>query len=211
MVYAGYSYWTLGYVLTLNGAKKLLGKLTSEIWMYLKRIHSSNSIFFLAANPLQNLIPVDEYIPIMFGQHFNQTWKKAFDSNEKLTAWSAAPLILFPTRYTGEEGYISDTEESDLIQVESEYYMLDIDFFFGFSCGFVSTENEKEKKGDKEHMEHAITSQMAADDSPLDTCSVSEPDQYLAKASDVDGIAYVIDSVKEQTSLNKPNAHHGDL
>lgn len=73
----------------------------------------------LAANPLHNLIPVDEYIPIMFNQHFNETWKKAFESYEKITAWSAAPLILFPTHYTGEDGYVSDTEESMLIQIES--------------------------------------------------------------------------------------------
>lgn len=26
LVFAGYSYWTLGYVITLQGAKKLLGK-----------------------------------------------------------------------------------------------------------------------------------------------------------------------------------------
>lgn len=67
------------------------------------------------------MLPVDEYIPIMFDQHFNETWKKAFADEEKLTAWSAAPLILFPTRYTGENGYISDTEESDLVQLEGKY------------------------------------------------------------------------------------------
>lgn len=27
LVHAGYSYWTLGYVITYEGAKKLLGKL----------------------------------------------------------------------------------------------------------------------------------------------------------------------------------------
>lgn len=26
LVYAGYSYWTLGYLLSLQGAKKLIGK-----------------------------------------------------------------------------------------------------------------------------------------------------------------------------------------
>lgn len=46
IVKAGYSYWTLGYVLTLKGAKKLL-----------------------AADPLKNMVPVDEYLPILFDQH----------------------------------------------------------------------------------------------------------------------------------------------
>lgn len=41
-----YSYWTLGYVLTLHGAEKLL-----------------------MANPLKNLLPVDEFLPIMFNAH----------------------------------------------------------------------------------------------------------------------------------------------
>lgn len=46
LVRPGYSWWTLGYVITLEGAKKLL-----------------------APNPLQRFVPVDEYIPIMFDQH----------------------------------------------------------------------------------------------------------------------------------------------
>lgn len=104
---------------------------------------------FTAANPLQNLVPVDEYIPIMFGQHFNHTWKQAFESNEKLTAWSAAPLILFPTRYTGEEGYISDTEESDLIQVESEPHIHSYYIHFDYPnlrYNFSNLQNAKKRK-----------------------------------------------------------------
>ena len=46
IVWAKYSYWTLGYVLKLSGAKKLL-----------------------AGNPLPKMVPVDEYIPIMFDDH----------------------------------------------------------------------------------------------------------------------------------------------
>ena len=46
IVYALYSYWTLGYVIRLSGAKKLI-----------------------AGNPLPKMVPVDEYIPIMFDQH----------------------------------------------------------------------------------------------------------------------------------------------
>jgi hypothetical protein len=46
LVRPGYSWWTLGYILTLEGAKKLL-----------------------APKPLERFVPVDEYIPIMFGEH----------------------------------------------------------------------------------------------------------------------------------------------
>lgn len=72
-------------------------------------LHSSTD-----AQPLENLIPVDEFLPVMFDRHVNETWKAAFP-NRNLIAWSAAPLILFPTHYTGETGYFSDTEESDLV------------------------------------------------------------------------------------------------
>lgn len=35
-----------------------------------------------------------------------------------LNAYSVAPLYVFPTHYTGEDGYISDTEESPIIEEE---------------------------------------------------------------------------------------------
>lgn len=46
LVWAKYSYWTLGYILTLSGAKKLI-----------------------AGDPFPKMVPVDEYIPIMFNDH----------------------------------------------------------------------------------------------------------------------------------------------
>lgn len=92
LVEAGYSYWTLAYVLSLNGAKKLL-----------------------AADPLSRLIPVDEYLPILFDKHPQTSWKGYFPQRN-LVALSAAPLLVYPTHYTGEQGYISDTEDSSLIK-----------------------------------------------------------------------------------------------
>ncbi|KAL0851686.1 hypothetical protein ABMA28_000019 [Loxostege sticticalis] len=86
-----YSYWTLGYVLRLSGAEKLL-----------------------AARPLDRLLPVDEFLPIMFDKHPNATWKANFP-NRNLKALSAAPLLVHPTHYTGQEGYISDTEDSAVV------------------------------------------------------------------------------------------------
>lgn len=46
LVWAGYSYWTLGYLLSARGAAKLL-----------------------AQDPLQNVLPVDEYLPILYDKH----------------------------------------------------------------------------------------------------------------------------------------------
>jgi len=57
---------------------------------------------------------VDEYLPIMFDRHPNTNYKAEF-SNRDLIAWSAAPLLLYPTHYTGDEGYISDTEQSTIV------------------------------------------------------------------------------------------------
>jgi len=46
VVWPHYSYWTLGYMLTYRGAWKLVQQ-----------------------NPLSKLLPVDEYLPIMFNKH----------------------------------------------------------------------------------------------------------------------------------------------
>lgn len=46
LVVADYSYWTLGYLITLQGAKKLLN-----------------------AEPLTKMLPVDEFLPVMYDKH----------------------------------------------------------------------------------------------------------------------------------------------
>lgn len=115
LVVAGYSYWTLGYLISLQGARKLL-----------------------AEQPLQKLVPVDEYIPIMFNNHPNESWVNQFN-NRNLVAWSAAPLLLYPTHYTGDDGYISDTEDS--VQIDN----------FNKPQNDTS-ESSVDKKGDKEQL-----------------------------------------------------------
>ncbi|XP_001608141.2 glycosyltransferase 25 family member [Nasonia vitripennis] len=94
LVHAGYSYWTVGYMLSAKGAKKLID-----------------------AKPLESLIPVDEYLPIMYDKHPREDWKEYFNGRD-LIALSAEPLVLFPTHYTGDSGYISDTENSVLLPAE---------------------------------------------------------------------------------------------
>ncbi|XP_015608067.1 glycosyltransferase 25 family member [Cephus cinctus] len=91
LVYAGYSYWTVGYMLSKSGSEKLL-----------------------KAKPLESMVPVDEYLPILFDKHPRVAWKKHFLERD-LVALSAAPLLIYPTHYTGEQGYISDTEDSKVV------------------------------------------------------------------------------------------------
>ncbi|XP_028353596.1 inactive glycosyltransferase 25 family member 3 isoform X1 [Physeter macrocephalus] len=88
LVVAGYSYWTLAYVLSLAGARKLL-----------------------ASQPLRRMLPVDEFLPIMFDQHPNEQYKAHFWPRD-LRAFSARPLLAAPTHYAGDAEWLSDTETS---------------------------------------------------------------------------------------------------
>ncbi|KAK2504241.1 hypothetical protein MC885_006424 [Smutsia gigantea] len=88
LVVAGYSYWTLAYVLSLAGARKLL-----------------------ASQPLHRMLPVDEFLPIMFDQHPNEHYKAHFWPRD-LRAFSARPLLAAPTHYAGDAEWLSDTETS---------------------------------------------------------------------------------------------------
>uniref|UniRef100_A0A8C2CCT8 Collagen beta(1-O)galactosyltransferase 2 n=1 Tax=Cyprinus carpio TaxID=7962 RepID=A0A8C2CCT8_CYPCA len=90
LVEADYSYWTLGYALSQQGAKKLL-----------------------AAQPFSKMLPVDEFLPVMFNKHPNAAYMSHFDPRD-LRAFSVEPLLLYPTHYTGEPGYFSDTETSTI-------------------------------------------------------------------------------------------------
>uniref|UniRef100_A0A1I7TME6 Glycosyltransferase 25 family member n=1 Tax=Caenorhabditis tropicalis TaxID=1561998 RepID=A0A1I7TME6_9PELO len=89
-----YSYWTLGYMLSFSGAQKLLG-----------------------TEPLQKMVPVDEYLPIMFDKHPNKEWSSQFVPLN-VNAFTLYPLVVFPQRYTNEPGYISDTEDSLIVTLK---------------------------------------------------------------------------------------------
>ncbi|XP_061539414.1 procollagen galactosyltransferase 2 isoform X1 [Phycodurus eques] len=90
LVEADYSYWTLGYVLSLQGATKLLD-----------------------AKPFAKMLPVDEFLPVMFNKHPNAEYMSHYEARD-LRAFSVEPLLIYPTHYTGEPGYISDTETSTI-------------------------------------------------------------------------------------------------
>ncbi|XP_067662552.1 probable inactive glycosyltransferase 25 family member 3 isoform X2 [Haliotis asinina] len=94
LVWPSYSYWTLSYILKRSGTKKLLDQ-----------------------KPLGKMIPVDEFLPIMFDKHPETDWRLQFGPRN-LVGLSADPLLVFPTHYTGEPNYISDTEVSSIITTE---------------------------------------------------------------------------------------------
>ncbi|CAH2311912.1 Hypothetical predicted protein [Pelobates cultripes] len=90
LVEADYSYWTLGYAISWQGAQKLV-----------------------AAEPLKKMLPVDEYLPVMYNKHPEEKYMEYFESRD-LKAFSAEPLLVYPTHYTGQPGYFSDTETSTI-------------------------------------------------------------------------------------------------
>ncbi|KRX49218.1 Cullin-1 [Trichinella murrelli] len=89
--HVGYSYWTLAYALSRSGAEKLV-----------------------KAEPLKQLVPVDEYLPMMFNRHPEMRWMSHFERRD-LKAYTAEPLLVYPVHYFGEEGYISDTENTGTV------------------------------------------------------------------------------------------------
>lgn len=91
LAYPSYTYWTLAYVLRHSGARKLM-----------------------AQRPLEKMVAVDEFLPIMFNRHPNKRWLAHFEPRD-LLAISAEPLLVEPLRYTGEPFYVSDTEDSETI------------------------------------------------------------------------------------------------
>ncbi|NWU62568.1 GT253 glycosyltransferase, partial [Pterocles burchelli] len=90
LVVAGYSYWTLAYAISCRGAQKLL-----------------------AAEPLSKMLPVDEFLPIMYDKHPNEDYKRHFTPRD-LLVFSAQPLLVHPTHYAGDSNWLSDTETSTI-------------------------------------------------------------------------------------------------
>nr|XP_027326948.2 inactive glycosyltransferase 25 family member 3 [Anas platyrhynchos] len=96
LVVAGYSYWTLAYAISQRGAQKLL-----------------------AAEPLSKMLPVDEFLPIMYDKHPNEDYKRHFSPRD-LLVFSAHPLLVYPTHYAGDSNWLSDTETSTIWDDDSK-------------------------------------------------------------------------------------------
>ncbi|XP_059849690.1 procollagen galactosyltransferase 2-like isoform X2 [Hypanus sabinus] len=90
LVVVEYSYWTLAYVISQQGAEKLVN-----------------------SQPFNKMLPVDEFLPIMYDKHINEEYKKAY-SKRDLLAFSVNPLLVYPTHYTGDPEWFSDTETSTI-------------------------------------------------------------------------------------------------
>lgn len=86
LVHPAYTYWTVGYMLSLSGAKKLL-----------------------AQQPLGKIMAVDEYLPVMFDKHPRRDWSESFHPRD-LKVYSVEPLVLEPTHFVGDKYYFTDTE-----------------------------------------------------------------------------------------------------
>lgn len=95
LVWPDYSGWTLAYALSRNGAKKLLKQ-----------------------KPLTKLMPVDEYITVMFDKNPQEKWKQHFNPRD-VVAVSVNPLLIEPAWFPGEKKYVSDTEFSPVANITS--------------------------------------------------------------------------------------------
>lgn len=95
---ANRSYWTCAYILTYNGAKKI-----SE------------------TNYLKNLIPVDEYIPIMYGCKI-YGFDKLYDNYEKIICYAVCPSLL---KLTSNAFNDSETFHSEPIIKSDTYKFVD--------------------------------------------------------------------------------------
>ncbi|KAM8984007.1 LOW QUALITY PROTEIN: procollagen galactosyltransferase 2-like [Ara ararauna] len=88
LVEADYSCWTLGYAVSFQGTQKLIG-----------------------AEPFSKMLPVGEFLPVMYNKHPVGKYMEYYESSD-LEAFSAEPLLVYLTPYTGQPGYLSDTETS---------------------------------------------------------------------------------------------------
>ncbi|CAG0885155.1 unnamed protein product [Cyprideis torosa] len=84
----GYSHWTIAMVISRAGAEKLL-----------------------RGNPLEHIVPLDEYIPLMGGIHFDQDLIDLHPAAGSLRVYGLYDQLIEPMRFSSESGHISDTED----------------------------------------------------------------------------------------------------
>ena len=64
------------------------------------------------------MAPVDEYLPIMYDKHPKSEWKSYYQKRN-LKAFAVHPQFIFPTHYVGDDGYFSDTEDTESAPVNT--------------------------------------------------------------------------------------------
>ena len=92
LVVPSYSHWTLGYVLTKSGAKKLID-----------------------AKPLSKMIKLDEFLTILFDKSPRRDWYSVFPKRN-VHPLSVDPLLIEPLLDEGDSRYFSDISNSQLYQ-----------------------------------------------------------------------------------------------
>lgn len=91
-----------GYIITFDGARKLVN-----------------------AKPLQKMVPVDEFVGIMYDKHTNEFYKKYFPKRNLNVFAMDPPIVSVPEK--GNTGWISDTENSK--DIEGNFILR----FFGYT------------------------------------------------------------------------------
>jgi hypothetical protein len=56
---------------------------------------------------------------IIYLFRYRTEWLEQFEERN-LIALSASPLLIYPIRYTSDDGYVSDTEDSVIVQVTND-------------------------------------------------------------------------------------------
>ncbi|KAI0985404.1 hypothetical protein GJ496_003935 [Pomphorhynchus laevis] len=91
-----YSHWTVSYMLSFSGLEKL-----------------SQQGF------TRNLLPVDEFLPLMYDRQPMAYLKEFYPNWKPLSTFAFQPAIVQPTHYYGESSYISDTENTTIVPVST--------------------------------------------------------------------------------------------
>lgn len=90
-VHPSFNTWALHYVVSDTGLKKLV-----------------------AQKPLTKLLPVDLYLPIMYGQYDDARVSRHFQP-KNLVAFAAKEPLTYPALFWNDKHYISDAENGDVI------------------------------------------------------------------------------------------------
>lgn len=112
-----YSYWTNAYILTWEGAKKLVD-----------------------SNYLQNMIPADEFMSLMIDAFPYDKFKVHYENCEKLNCYSVSPLLV---HLRVNAFHDSDTYNSDPYDTKDVYYFNNDKKFLVLSVGTDETDGLK--------------------------------------------------------------------
>lgn len=118
---AKYSYWTCAYQISYHGAKRLL-----------------------RSNYINNIIPVDEFLPIMYDKHYpHEEYKQLFNNKKKIKAFAVVNKLvdLAEFAFLTSDTYHSDSYNSG---IGGEYKFNDTNTFMVYTVA--TTKNDAYKR-----------------------------------------------------------------